>query len=134
MNAQGGKSTVQQQDTGLEPSSNPHDWRWPFWPAVPLYPYGKRRSLCSEVVKDTIWTIDQLQGILYTIVPIRMTVVKLEAGGLLVYAPVAPTRECIRIIKELVAIHGDIKYIILPTSSGLEHNDNWVISKCQNGN
>jgi Domain of unknown function (DUF4336) len=50
-----------------------------------------------------------------------MTVVKLEAGGLLVYMPVAPTTECIRLVKELVATHGDVKYIILPTSSGLEH-------------
>jgi hypothetical protein len=50
-----------------------------------------------------------------------MTVVKLEAGGLLIYAPVAPTPECIQLVKELVAKHGDVKYIILPTISGLEH-------------
>ncbi|MBD0362043.1 MAG: DUF4336 domain-containing protein, partial [Coleofasciculus sp. C3-bin4] len=55
------------------------------------------------------------------VVPIRMTVVKLEAGGLLIYAPVAPTPECIQLVKELVAKHGDVKYIILPTISGLEH-------------
>ncbi|WP_339376100.1 DUF4336 domain-containing protein [Calothrix sp. NIES-2098] len=100
---------------------NPRDWSWPFWPAVPLYPYGKRRTVCTEVVKDTIWTFDQLHGILYTIVPIRMTAIALEAGGLLVYAPVAPTPECIRLLNELVAKHGDVKYIVLPTSSGLEH-------------
>ncbi|GAB1544658.1 DUF4336 domain-containing protein [Scytonema sp. NUACC21] len=97
------------------------DWSWTFWPVVPLYPYGTRRTLCREIVKDTIWTFEQIQGILYTIVPIRMTVVKLSAGGLLVYAPVAPTRECVRLVNELVAKHGDVKYIILPTSSGLEH-------------
>jgi hypothetical protein len=97
------------------------DWSWPFWPAVPLYPYSKRRTLRTEVVKDTIWTFDQLQGILYTIVPIRMTVINLESEGLLVYAPVAPTPECIRLLNELVAKYGDVKYIILPTSSGLEH-------------
>jgi hypothetical protein len=73
------------------------------------------------VVKDTVWTFDQLQGIFYTVVPLRMTVVKLEARGLLVYAPVAPTPECIHLVKELVAEHGDVKYIILPTASGLEH-------------
>lgn len=100
---------------------NPKDWLWPFWPAVPLYPYSKRRTICSEIVKDTIWTFDQLQGILYTVVPIRMTVVKLAAGGLLVYAPVAATRECLRLVNQLVSQHGDVKYIVLPTSSGLEH-------------
>jgi hypothetical protein len=88
---------------------------------VPLYPYGQRRTLRQEVVKDTIWTFDQLQGILYVVVPIRMTVVRLNAGGLLVYAPIAPTPECIRLVQELVTAHGDVKYIILPTVSGLEH-------------
>ncbi|WP_427158335.1 DUF4336 domain-containing protein [Aliinostoc sp. HNIBRCY26] len=100
---------------------NPQDWFWPFWLALPLYPYYKRRTICREVVKDTIWTFDQLHGILYAIVPIRMTVIKLDAGGLLVYAPVAATSECIKLVKDLVARHGEVKYIILPTSSGLEH-------------
>ncbi|WP_176428924.1 DUF4336 domain-containing protein [Nodularia sp. NIES-3585] len=97
------------------------DFSWPFWFTLPLYPYGKRRTIRKEVIKDTIWTFDQMQGIFYVVVPIRMTVVKLNQGGLLVYAPVAPTPECIRLVKELVAEHGDVKYIILPTVSGLEH-------------
>ncbi|RMH74799.1 MAG: DUF4336 domain-containing protein [Cyanobacteria bacterium J007] len=97
------------------------DRAWPFWPIFPLYPYGQRRTLRQEVVKNTIWTFDQFQGILYVVVPIRMTVVRLESGGLLVYAPVAPTRECLRLLNELVAQHGEVKYIILPTGSGLEH-------------
>jgi hypothetical protein len=101
--------------------NNPKDWSWKFWQVVPLYPYGQRRTLRKEVVKDSIWTFDQLQGIFYVVVPIRMTVVKLAAGGLLVYAPVAPTPECIRLVNELVAEHGEVKYIILPTVSGIEH-------------
>lgn len=100
---------------------HPKDWSWPFWPIVPLYPYGKRRTLRKELVKDSIWTFDQLQGILYVVTPIRMTVVKLDAGGLLVYAPVAPTPECIRLVQELVAEYGEVEYIILPTVSGIEH-------------
>ncbi len=103
-----------------EPSS-PKDWSWKFWQVVPLYPYGQRRTIRKEIVKDAIWTFEQLQGIFYVVVPIRMTVVKLAAGGLLVYAPVAPTPECIRLVNELVAEHGDVKYIILPTVSGIEH-------------
>ncbi|MBD3880420.1 DUF4336 domain-containing protein [Phormidium tenue FACHB-886] len=101
--------------------AHPGDWSWTFWLAAPLYPYGRRRTICTEVVKETIWTFDQVQGILYVVVPIRMTVVKLEAGGLLVYAPVAPTPECIRFMKELEAAHGEVKYIILPTVSAIEH-------------
>ena len=97
------------------------DVSWRFWPVVPIYPYGQRRTIRKEVIKDTIWTFDQLQGIFYVVVPIRMTVIKLEKGGLLVYAPVAPTGECTRLLNELVTEHGDIKYIILPTISGIEH-------------
>lgn len=104
-------------DTNLSSS----DLSWPFWPAMPLYPYGRRRTLRREILKDTVWIFDQLQGILYVVVPIRMTVIKLDAGGLLVYAPVAPTRECLRLMEELVTEHGDVKYIVLPTVSGLEH-------------
>lgn len=97
------------------------DFSWPFWLTVPIYPCGRRRTIRQEVVKDAVWTFDQLQGIFYVVVPIRMTVVKLEEGGLLVYAPVAPTPECVRLVEELVREHGEIKYIILPTISGLEH-------------
>jgi len=106
-----------------KPDSNirSKDFAWPFWSVVPLYPYSRRRTLRKEVVKDTIWTFDQLQGIFYVIVPIRMTVIKLEAGGLLVYAPVAPTPECLRLVRELEAEHGNVEYIILPTISGIEH-------------
>jgi hypothetical protein len=97
------------------------DKSWRFWFTLPIYPYRKRRTIRTEVTPDTIWTFDQVQGILYVVVPIRMTVVKLIGGGLLVYAPVAPTGECLELVNELVVIHGDVKYIILPTISGLEH-------------
>jgi Domain of unknown function (DUF4336) len=109
------------QDPTHPAPDDPSDWSWRFWPAVPLYPYGRRRTLRKEVVKDTIWTFDQIQGILYVVAPIRMTVVKLDAGGLLVYAPVAPTPECIRLVQELVNAYGPVRYIILPTVSGIEH-------------
>ncbi len=92
----------------------PQDLSWPFWPIVPLYPYGQRRTIRQEVVKDTLWTFEQLQGIFYVVVPIRMTVIKLASGGLFVYAPVAPTPECIRLMRELEGEHGEVKYIILP--------------------
>ncbi len=99
----------------------PTDLAWPYWPVVPLYPYGQRRTLCRELIPNRLWTFDQVQGILYVVVPIRMTVVKLDAGGLFVYAPVAPTPECLRLMDQLVQQHGDVKYIILPTVSGIEH-------------
>jgi hypothetical protein len=94
---------------------------WRFWPVVPLYPYGQRLTLMQEVIKDQIWTFDQIQGIFYVVVPIRMTVVKLHPTGLLVYAPVAPTAECIALMRSLEARHGAVKYIIQSTTTGIEH-------------
>ncbi|MDJ0708450.1 MAG: DUF4336 domain-containing protein [Leptolyngbyaceae cyanobacterium MO_188.B28] len=119
--ASGLRAQLESQGQQIHPSIRSQDWSWPFWPVVPLYPYGQRRTLRKEVVKGEIWTFEQIQGVLYVIVPIRMTVIKLSEGGLLVYAPVAPTSECIQLVNELVAAHGDVKYIILPTASGLEH-------------
>jgi hypothetical protein len=74
-----------------------------------------------EVVPDTIWTFDQYQGIFYVVVPIRMTVVKLRPSGLLVYSPIAPTAECIQLMRSLEAKHGPVRYIILSTTTGIEH-------------
>ncbi|MGB3202283.1 MAG: DUF4336 domain-containing protein [Nodosilinea sp.] len=97
------------------------DRTWPFWPIVPLYPYGQRPTLRVEVVKDTVWTFEQFQGIFYVVVPIRMTVVRLEPTGLLVYSPVAPTPECIALVRELEERYGPVKYIIMSTVTGIEH-------------
>lgn len=99
-------------------------WRdrfWFYWFLLPIYPYQNRQTLCAEVITNQVWTFDQLQGIFYVVVPVRMTVVRLAEGGLLAYAPVAPTSECIRQVRELEASYGEVKYIILPTISGLEH-------------
>jgi len=49
---------------------------------------ARRRS--SAICHSGVWCFDQLIGIYYVHVPIRMTVLRLEAGGLFVYAPVAP--------------------------------------------
>jgi hypothetical protein len=99
----------------------PNDWRWRYWFLVPIYPYNQRRTLRKEVVPETIWTFEQVQGIFYVVVPIRMTVVRLNGGGLLVYAPIAPTGECLRMVRELEHRYGVVQYIVLPTVSGLEH-------------
>lgn len=96
-------------------------WAWKFWWTLPIYPFGQRRTLKTTVVENHVWTFEQLQGVFYVVTPIRMTVVRLAAGGLLVYAPIAPTVECITWMNELVNEYGDVKYIILPTVSGLEH-------------
>lgn len=50
-----------------------------------------------------------------------MTVYRMQTRrGLLVYAPVAPTDECLALLRELEAAHGEVAYIILPTLA-VEH-------------
>ena len=49
-----------------------------------------------------------------------MTVVALKDGGLWVHSPVAPTVECVRLLRELEDKYGDVKYIVLPTYA-VEH-------------
>ncbi|MCT0198367.1 DUF4336 domain-containing protein [Synechococcus sp. CS-1325] len=96
------------------------DRRWPWWPLLPLYPYGQRRTLVRELIPDQVWSFEQLQGVLYVAVPIRMTVLRLR-HGLLLYAPVAPTGELLGELQKLVERFGPVLSIVLPTSSGLEH-------------
>lgn len=102
---------------------SPAPWRdqfWPWWPLLPLYPYGRRRTLVRELVPGQVWSFEQLQGVFYVAVPIRMTVVRLRQG-LLLYAPVAPTAEVRTALAELSERHGPVCSIVLPTASGLEH-------------
>jgi hypothetical protein len=100
--------------------AQPADQNWAWWPLLPLYPFGRRRTLRRELVPGHIWSFEQLQGVFFVAVPIRMTAVKLKAG-LLLYSPVAATAECIALVRELEAEHGPVVSIVHPTSSGLEH-------------
>lgn len=87
---------------------------------LPLFPGLRRKTLLQEVSPNKIWTLDQVQGVINVNVPVRAVVVKLAAGGLLVYNPVAPTAECIEMVRRLEKEHGPVKFILLATL-GLEH-------------
>ncbi|MFM8935612.1 MAG: DUF4336 domain-containing protein [Vulcanococcus sp.] len=116
-----GRALVQQvRDQQTPVLERPAEQRWPWWPLLPLYPYGRRRTLVRELIPGQIWSFEQLQGIFYVAVPIRMTVVRVR-GGLMLYAPVAPTAELLRQLRDLEAQHGPVCSIVLPTASGLEH-------------
>jgi len=89
---------------------------------LPLSPesVGRRKTLLTEVVKDTIYTLDQVQGIINVNVPVRATAIALKNGGLFINNPVAPTAECIDMVRSLEAKHGAVKIIVL-SSLGIEH-------------
>ena len=100
----------------------PRDQRWPLWFALPIQPGERRVTQMTEVVPGRIYAFEQLQGVLDVIVNIRMTVVVLSGpdGGLFVHSPVAPTDECVRLMRELEGRHGPVRHIVLPTTA-VEH-------------
>jgi hypothetical protein len=85
-----------------------------------LYPYGKRATHVEELIPGQVWSFEQLQGVYYVAVPIRLTVVKVP-GGLMLINPLPPTAELCAAIAALEADHGSVRTIVLPTASGLEH-------------
>ena len=99
---------------------SPADQRWPWWPLLPLYPYGKRATHFEELIPGQVWSFEQLQGVYYVAVPIRLTVVKVP-GGLMLVNPLPPTQELRNGLAALEAEHGPVNAIVLPTASGLEH-------------
>ena len=97
------------------------DSEWPLWTALPVAPYSRRKTIVRHVGPG-VYVFDQLIGIYYVHVPIRMTVCALD-DGLFVYAPVAPTRECLTLLQPLIDDYGPVKYIVLP-SVAVEHKVN----------
>ena len=90
---------------------------WPWWPLLPLYPYGSRRTLFSELIPGQLWSLEQLQGVYYVAVPVRLTVAKVP-GGLMLVNPLPPTGEVRQAIAGLEQQHGPVRTIVLPTASG----------------
>jgi Domain of unknown function (DUF4336) len=68
---------------------------------LPLAPGPRRKTIFEEVVPGSVWTMDQIQGVVNVNVPVRGVAVKLRAGGLLLYNPVAPTKEMVNYIRGL---------------------------------
>ncbi len=97
---------------------NNKNWYW--WPLFPLYPYGQKKTILRELIPNQIWSLEQIQGLYYVAVPIRMTVIKID-NGLMIINPLPPTKELVNELKKLISIHGKVKTIVLPSTSGLEH-------------
>mmetsp|Transcript_34849 Transcript_34849/g.35015 ORF Transcript_34849/g.35015 Transcript_34849/m.35015 type:complete len:559 (-) Transcript_34849:195-1871(-) len=104
------------------------DLTWPLGKiAFSLLPlagsYTRRATVMDTVIPETMWTMDQIQGIVNVNVPVRETIVKLSdkaGGGLLVYNPVAPTPQHLKLLKNLTDTHGPVRHILLGTVA-LEH-------------
>ncbi|WP_269616775.1 DUF4336 domain-containing protein [Prochlorococcus marinus] len=94
--------------------------KWSWWPLFPLYPYGRKKTIFRELVPNQIWSFEQLQGIYYVAVPVRLLVVRVK-DELMIINPLPPTDELLREIYVLEKKIGPVKTIVLPTASGLEH-------------
>jgi len=53
-------------------------------------------------------------------IPIRMTVMRLDDGGYMIYNPCNPTPECVQQLKDFGVSEGDVRYIVLGTIA-IEH-------------
>jgi len=85
-------------------------------------PFGRstRATVRRELVRGRIWSFEQVQGLLYVHVPVRMTAVRLDTGGLLLYSAIAPTAECLSLLAEVEEKAGPVQHILLP-SLAVEH-------------
>eukprot|EP00980_Cylindrotheca_fusiformis_P001464 scaffold345_cov134-Cylindrotheca_fusiformis.AAC.75 len=101
------------------------DVSWPLgkvaFSLLPLAGTSSRRATVEEcVIPETIWTHDQIQGVVNVNVPVRQTVIRLKGGGLWVHNPVAPTPQLLQMMKNLEAKYGPVRHIVLGTVA-LEH-------------
>ncbi|KAK3244851.1 hypothetical protein CYMTET_45556 [Cymbomonas tetramitiformis] len=94
--------------------------RYSKWWGLPLAPFENKATTRTELVEGSVWGFEQLFGILDVLVNARMTVVKLEGGGLWVHNTLAPTEELKRLLGELEAAHGPVKYLVVG-SAAVEH-------------
>jgi hypothetical protein len=80
--------------------------KWNWWPLFPLYPYGKKKTILKELIPDQIWSLEQIQGLYYVAVPIRMTVIKVD-NGLMLINPLPPTKELKNELEKLKSSNAD---------------------------
>lgn len=80
----------------------------------PLGPTLERETVMREIDPGSVWVLEQTQALeavgVYT--PVRMTVIKLASGGLWIHGPLAPTGQCISLLR---SIGCPVEFIILPT-------------------
>jgi hypothetical protein len=102
-----------------------NDVSWPLgkvaFSLLPLAGTSSRRATVEDtLIPETMWTHDQIQGVVNVNVPVRQTVIRLKDGGLWVHNPVAPTPQLLKKMKSLEEKFGPVRHIVLGTVA-LEH-------------
>ena len=101
--------------TGVDAALRASDERYAALGTI-LAPAPYKETLRTELVPGRIWGFEQCIALASVSTNIRMTAVRLRDGGLWVSAPIAPTRQCLRLLDEL----GKVAYLVIP-STALEH-------------
>jgi len=101
--------------TGVDAALRASDERYAALGTI-LAPAPYKETLRTELVPGRIWGFEQCIALAFVSTNIRMTAVRLRDGGLWVSAPIAPTRQCLRLLDEL----GKVAYLVIP-STALEH-------------
>ncbi|CAE7813180.1 Mettl7b [Symbiodinium sp. CCMP2592] len=101
--------------TGVDAAFRASDERYAALGTI-LAPAPYKETLRTELVPGRIWGFEQCIALASVSTNIRMTAVKLRDGGLWVSAPIAPTRQCLRLLDEL----GKVAHLVIP-STALEH-------------
>jgi Domain of unknown function (DUF4336) len=112
-----------------------------LWGILPIGTYKSKPTIMETIVPNTVWTMDQKFGILNVQVPLRMTVLKLKLPStsrpkqryvktryenddnycLLLYNPIAPTPQCVSMIRAIeMEQQCHVRHIFLG-SVALEH-------------
>lgn len=112
-----------------------------LWGILPVGTYKSKPTIVECIVPNTIWTMDQKFGILNVQVPLRMTILKLKLPSthkpnqryvkeryaaddtycLLLYNPIAPTPQCLSMIRAIeMEQQCHVRHIVLG-SVALEH-------------
>lgn len=73
-----------------------------------------------DLVPGQVWSLEQVQGVIYVHVPVRMTLVRTSVG-LVGYSAVAPTEEMLQLLSRVEETAGArLAHLILPTTA-VEH-------------
>lgn len=99
-------------------------WSQSWSGLTPQGPYfresGARKTILRNLVPGQVWSLEQVQGVIYVHVPVRMTIVK-TSEGLLGYSAVAPTEEMLGLLRSLEDQEGSrLVHLVLPTTAA-EH-------------
>ena len=123
------------------------DTDYGLWGILPIGTYKSKPTIQETIVPHYLWTCDQKFGILNVQVPLRMTIVKIQLPSnsnnenipkrmripnqqrytnddqfcLLIYNPIAPTRQCVQMIQHIeVQEQCHVRHIVVG-SVALEH-------------